>query len=71
MSSSMNLSILDIPGSTSFGSQRVINGDRVEAHTGFGTHSHREFEIFSYLVSGEIEQCVSFPSLVYIRQLLN
>ena len=41
-----------------FGSLRVINEDRVEPRTGFGTHSHREFEIFSYIVSGELQQYV-------------
>lgn len=39
-----------------FGSLRVINEDRVAPKTGFGTHSHREFEIFSYVVAGELEQ---------------
>jgi hypothetical protein len=38
-----------------YGSLRVINEDRVAPRTGFGTHSHREFEIFSYVVSGELE----------------
>ncbi|KAJ8522107.1 hypothetical protein ONZ45_g1295 [Pleurotus djamor] len=38
-----------------FGSLRVINEDRVAPKTGFGTHSHREFEIFSYVVDGELE----------------
>ncbi|KAF7983705.1 hypothetical protein HWV62_19637 [Athelia sp. TMB] len=38
-----------------FGALRVINEDRVAPHTGFGTHSHREFEIFSYIVSGELQ----------------
>jgi len=38
-----------------FGSLRVMNEDRVEPGTGFGTHDHREFEIFSYIVSGELE----------------
>jgi len=27
----------------------------VSSGTGFGTHSHREFEIFSYVISGELE----------------
>jgi len=39
----------------SFGSLRVINEDRVAAHTGFGTHSHQLYEIFSYVVGGGLE----------------
>ncbi|KAJ7578163.1 RmlC-like cupin domain-containing protein [Mycena floridula] len=38
-----------------YGALRVINEDRVAPRTGFGTHSHREFEIFSYVVAGELE----------------
>ncbi|KAG5642104.1 hypothetical protein DXG03_003603 [Asterophora parasitica] len=38
-----------------YGPLRVINEDRVAPRTGFGTHSHREFEIFSYVVAGELE----------------
>jgi len=37
------------------GSLRVLNEDRVAPKTGFGTHSHKEFEIFSYVVNGELE----------------
>ena len=44
------------PQHAEFGSLRVLNEDRVEAHKGFGTHGHREFEIFSYIVSGELQQ---------------
>jgi redox-sensitive bicupin YhaK (pirin superfamily) len=39
-----------------FGALQVINEDRVAPKTGFGTHAHREFEIFSYVVDGELEQ---------------
>ncbi|TFK66089.1 pirin domain-containing protein [Pluteus cervinus] len=42
-------------GHESYGPLRVINEDRVAPRTGFGTHSHREFEIFSYVVSGQLE----------------
>ena len=43
----------------------------MEAHTGFGTHGHREFEIFSYVVSGELEQyvyLVLFSSTTYTKE---
>lgn len=43
-----------------FGCLRVLNEDRVEPQTGFGTHGHREFEIFSYIIAGQLEQCVLF-----------
>jgi hypothetical protein len=42
------------PDHTSYGPLRVINEDRVEAQKGFDTHFHREFEIFSYIVSGAV-----------------
>lgn len=37
-----------------FGALRVINDDLIEAHTGFDRHPHRDMEIVSYVVNGEL-----------------
>ncbi|GAA5870747.1 hypothetical protein JCM16303_001574 [Sporobolomyces ruberrimus] len=52
----------------SFGSLRVINEDRVDPAEGFGKHSHREFEIFSYIVSGELEHRDSMGNLEIMKE---
>ena len=37
-----------------FRSLRVINEDRVQAGMGFGTHGHRDMEIVTYVLEGEL-----------------
>lgn len=42
------------PRYVEFGPLRVINEDRVQAGAGFGTHGHRDMEIISYVLNGEL-----------------
>jgi hypothetical protein len=42
------------PRHVEFGPLRVINEDRVVPGAGFGTHGHRDMEIISYVLDGEL-----------------
>lgn len=42
------------PENIHFGVLRVVNDDRVGAGTGFDTHPHKDMEIISYVVDGEL-----------------
>ncbi|KAL6708092.1 hypothetical protein ACN47E_003526 [Coniothyrium glycines] len=56
------------PRHESWGPLRVINEDRVKPGTGFGTHSHAEFLIFSYIVNGTLEHKDSMGNLENLKR---
>ncbi|HEY0940391.1 MAG TPA: pirin family protein [Steroidobacter sp.] len=55
------------PRHVEFGALRVINEDRVAAGAGFGTHGHRDMEIISYVLDGELAHKDSMGTGATIR----
>ena len=55
------------PRHVQFGPLRVINEDRVVPGSGFGAHGHRDMEIISYVLEGELAHRDSTGSSSTIR----
>ena len=48
------------PANLNWGALRVLNDDTIAPHSGFETHPHRDMEIITYVLSGELEHKDSF-----------
>lgn len=55
------------PHEMGWGALRVINEDRVAPGQGFGTHGHRDMEIISYVLAGELQHQDSMGNGTVIR----
>src|SRR3954451_25180945 len=56
------------PEQMGFRALRVINDDRVAPAGGFGTHGHRDMEIVTYVLDGELEHRDSLGTGEVIRR---
>ncbi|HEX8539947.1 MAG TPA: pirin family protein [Cystobacter sp.] len=55
------------PSAMGFRSLRIINEDRVAPRSGFGAHPHRDMEIITYVLDGQLEHRDSLGSVGVLR----
>jgi len=55
------------PQNLNWGALRVFNDDTVQAGKGFGTHPHRDMEILTYVLEGELEHKDSMGNVGVVR----
>jgi redox-sensitive bicupin YhaK (pirin superfamily) len=55
------------PSAMGFRALRVINEDRVAPRSGFGAHPHRDMEIITYVLDGQLEHRDSLGSVGVLR----
>jgi redox-sensitive bicupin YhaK (pirin superfamily) len=55
------------PRNVNWGALRVFNDDVVQAGKGFGTHPHRDMEILTYVLEGELEHKDSLGNVGVVR----
>lgn len=56
------------PDNIQFGVLRVLNDDLVQPGEGFDTHPHRDMEILSYVVRGELTHADSMKNRRTLRR---
>ncbi len=56
------------PAEMGWGPLRVINDDIIAPDTGFGRHGHRDMEIVTYLLSGQLAHGDSMENAVTLRR---
>lgn len=56
------------PNNMNFGTLRVFNDDTIDAHSGFGAHSHQNMEIITIVLDGELTHKDSLGNVGTISQ---